>query len=128
MRQLRSTLPILALVALFAFGCDEEGGEMTILSMEPQAGPTDGDTRVTITGHNFRTDIGYTIYFGSQRAQRVAVADPDTLLVVTPRQHEAGEVDIQVIPDTGVGLRIVNGFSYSDGSGGGESSMGALAY
>lgn len=130
MSQIRtlSLFLLLGLLGALGAGCGEEGGDMVILTMEPQVGPTDGDQRVTITGHNFRTDIGYTIYFGSKRAQRVAIADPDTMLVVTPRTQDEGAVDVQIIPDTGQGFRIVNGFTYQSGGGGGESTMGSLAY
>lgn len=118
-------------------GCDEEGGEVEILSMEPQTGALQGENPVKIGGRNFRTDIGYTVYFGNQRAGQVTILDPETLLVITPARDEAGDVDVTIRADDGAAFRITDGFHYEDrggsvvehlGSGPAKAKKGNLAY
>lgn len=118
-------------------GCDDEGGEVEILSMEPQTGTLQGENPVKIGGRNFRTDIGYTVYFGNQRARQVTILDQETLLVITPPRDEAGDVDVTIRADDGAAFRIAGGFHYEDrggnvvehlGAGPTKSKKGNLAY
>src|SRR5690606_40020971 len=105
----RASLALLALLA----ACDGSG-ELSIRSLEPAAGRVQGDERVTIEGKNFRTDIGYTVYFGPNRSRKVAVADPSTLVAFTPRADGPGEVDVYIRGEDGTALVIRKGFTYAD--------------
>lgn len=114
--RVRQTSGLLSLFALslLSFGSAACGGgdELSIRSVEPQSGRLQGDERVTIRGNNFRTDLGYTVYFGPNRSRRVAVQDAKTLVAFSPRGNEAGPVDIAVRGDDGVTLMIRGGFVY----------------
>ncbi|MEM9073180.1 MAG: IPT/TIG domain-containing protein [Myxococcota bacterium] len=134
--QLKAVPVALLALTLFA-GCGEGGGDMQILSIDPPNGATQGEQPVKIGGRNFRTDIGYTVFFGTNRSSQVTIIDPETLLVVTPPQNEAGNVDITIRADNGDAFRIHDGFEYQQVGGGiitriGEgpekNDMGALAY
>lgn len=125
-----------AAVCLWIQGCDE-GGEMQILDVDPKAGHTKGDQYVTILGDNLRQDIGYTVYFGTQKAKQVTILDPETLLVSTPTGNEVGSVDIMIRADNGDAWRIREGFKFEDMGGSvveglgnqpAEESKGNLAY
>jgi hypothetical protein len=107
----RASVVALSLLA----GCDG-GGELSIHSLEPAAGRVQGDERITIDGKNFRTDIGYDVYFGPSRSRKVAVADPDTLIAFTPRADGPGAVDVVVRGEDGTALVIREGFEYKDES------------
>jgi len=118
-------------------GCGSEGGEMQILSVDPRNGATQGEQPVKIGGQNFRTDIGYTVFFGNKRSSQVTIIDPETLLVMSPPMEEASTVDITIRADNGDAFRINDGFEYQEVSGGivdmlgtgpGRSDMGSLAY
>ena len=113
-------LATLALGASVAFGtaaCGDEGGELEILRVDPQSGAIQGQQRVKIQGRNFRSDIGYTVYFGAQRATKVSLLDPHTLQVETPSVSEPTAVDIFVRADDGPAFRIPEGYRYEDMSG-----------
>lgn len=103
-------------VALSLLGACDGGGELSIHSLEPASGRVQGDERVTIEGSNFRTDIGYTVYFGPSRSRKVAVADPETLVAFTPRADGPGAVDVVIRGEDGTALVIRDGFQYSDGT------------
>jgi hypothetical protein len=107
---------LLALVTLPLAGCGEGGGPMDIYNIAPRHGQTAGEQRVRITGANFRQDIGYAVYFGSQRATAVTIMDPSTLDVITP-QHDQGRVDVVVASEAGPAFRIHDGFNFDDTGG-----------
>ena len=121
----------------FLLGCGDEGGEMQILSIEPRNGATQGEQPVKIGGKNFRTDIGYTVFFGTKRAGQVTIVDPETLLVVSPPYETPGTVDITIRADNGEAFRIHDAFEYQEVAGGiidrmgegpAKNDMGSLAY
>ncbi len=106
---------VLGLV-LAGAGCGS-GGDVQILDIDPQAGPISGSQMVKILGHNFRTDIGYSVWFGRKRALSVTVVNPDTMVVTTPQYEDPGAVDIRIVADDGPAFRIPKGFKYQKATG-----------
>lgn len=103
----------------------EEGatGPMEIYDINPRRGTSAGEQAVQIIGANFRPDLGYMVYFGSERAQQVTILDGNTLLVATPA-HDVGEVDVVIASDDGPAFRILHGFSFDEGAGGTYEDLG----
>jgi len=127
---------VLTLAALPLVGCGG-GGEVQILSVDPRVGALQGEQPVRIGGKNFRSDIGYTVYFGNQKALQVTILDENTLLAVTPSRDSAGPVDITIRADDGPAFRIAGGYEYTDMGGNvveqlgdtpGQTGQGNLAY
>jgi hypothetical protein len=116
-----------SLVAITLLAACDGTGELSIHSLEPPSGRVQGDERVTIEGKNFRTDIGYTVYFGPSRSRKVAVTDPSTLVAFTPRADGPGSVDVVIRGEDGTTLRIVEGFAYQDAAAGEAPSAPAEA-
>ena len=98
-------------------GCEDEGGELEIHDINPRSGATTGDQNIRIIGQNFRQDVGYTIYFGPNRASRATLLDTQTLLVSSPQVDEPQSVDVVVISDNGPAFRVTDGFSYVNQGG-----------
>jgi hypothetical protein len=94
-------------------GCGGGGGDLQVTDIEPRAGATEGEQPIRVLGNNFRRDIGYTVYFGTKRAERSTLLDDHTLLVATPPQDEASTVDVIVVADNGPAYRIRQGFIYN---------------
>ena len=126
-----------AALFLTAIGCDDGPAEIKILSMEPRVGPLNAEQPVKIGGKNFRTDIGYTVYFGNQKSNQVTILDPTTLVAVAPPGTAAADVDVQIRVDDGSAFRVVKGYRYEDQGGGvveqlgnapGKAKEGSLAY
>ena len=118
-------------------GCGGEGGEMEILTVDPRNGATQGNQPVKIGGRNFRTDIGYTVFFGTKKSTQVTIIAPETLLVMSPPMDEPGTVDITIRADNGAAFRIADVFEYQEvsggivdriGSGPAKQDQGNLAY
>ncbi len=108
----------LALAAtLLGWGCDQGDEQVRVLSIEPRHGHLTGESPVRIGGKNFRTDIGYTVYFGTQQASRVTVQSPEMLVAVAPGVPEAGSVDITIRGDDGTALRVREGYNYENMGG-----------
>jgi hypothetical protein len=105
-----------AALALATSGCGERG-ETKILNLEPRAGALQGNQPVRIQGANFRTDIGYTVYFGSKKSKQVTILDEGTLLVASPESQDTGAVDIIVAADDGPAWKIHEAFRYEDMAG-----------
>ena len=134
----RTTTVAMMLALTFVLAaCGSEGGEMEILTMEPKVGAMQTETPVKIGGQNFRTDIGYTVYFGHRKANQVTILDPQTLLVIAPTSPDPGTVDVSVRADDGGAFLIHDAWRYEDMGGNvvermGESQMqeggGNLAY
>ena len=121
----------------FLVGCGGAGGDMEILSIDPPNGAMQGEQPVKIGGRNFRTDIGYTVFFGVKRASRVTIQDDQTLVVLTPQYQQEGPVDIMIRADNGEAFRIHEGYEYQNvgggivqqlGDGPAKTDMGFLAY
>lgn len=123
MNRARSIAFGLALAALL-LGCEEgTPGPMEIYDINPRRGTSAGEQAVQIIGANFRPDLGYMVYFGSERAQHVTILDGNTLLVATPA-HDVGEVDVVIAADDGPAYRIVHGFAFDEGAGGTYEDLG----
>jgi hypothetical protein len=97
-------------------GC-EEGGDITVDQVEPAVGAMQGDQPVKIHGSHFRTDIGYTVYFGKRKAKQVTVIDSETLVAVAPEAESAGPVDIQIHADNGPAWKVASAYQYQDQGG-----------
>lgn len=105
------------LSTLIACGPGEPDGPIEISTMDPQTGPMQAETAITIGGANFRSDIGYTVFFGNQRASDIMILDSQTLLVSAPTTESAGAVDVQIRAENGQAWRLPEAFTYVDGGG-----------
>lgn len=112
---------------LLAFGCGG-GGETTITDVQPRKGLASGGQRIVVQGKNFRTDIGYTVYFGAKRSPAVTIIDPETLVVETPMLESSGPVDITVRADNGDAFKIASVFTFEEGGAAGSTSKGNLKF
>jgi len=120
-------------LAILAAGaaCGGEGGDLSVTGLEPVAGATAGSQPVKILGSNFRTDIGYTVYFGNKKAPAVTIMDPETLLVLTPEHEQAEAVDVTIRADNGPAFAIRAGYRYEVQAGptrGPGTKSGNLVY
>lgn len=95
----------------------EGSKEVQILDVNPRVGHTQGDQSVRILGRNFRSDIGYTVYFGTRKTSTVTIRDPETLEVLTPTRMEPGSVDIMIRADDGSAFKITQAFKFEDMGG-----------
>ena len=113
-------------------GCGAEAdGPMEVHDIQPRTADVSGEQPIDILGANFRTDIGYTVYFGNKRASSVAILDPGTLRVRTPAVDDAGPVPITVLADNGPAFKVSDAFAYileSQGAGGANQERGNLRY
>jgi IPT/TIG domain len=108
----------LAVTLASVAGCKSGGGEMAILDMEPRTGGTQGDQFIKFVGQNFRRDIGYTVYFGTKKANQVTIVDTQTLLAVTPSGVDPGTVDVMIRADDGNAFRLPQAFKFEQAAGG----------
>lgn len=106
-------------LGMAVYGCGE-GGDMAIVDIMPKQGSMSGEQPIQIKGANFRTDVGYTIYFGTKRTDQVTILDDQTLLVLSPMRDTPGPVDVQIIADNGPAFRLPQAFRYEEGTGGPE--------
>jgi hypothetical protein len=122
---MRRSLPALLLLAApVVVSCGDPASEpLAVYDLTPRGGSIAGEQPVQIIGTGFRNDVGYTVYFGSERATAAQVVDPNTLLVVTPA-HDAGRVNVVVAADDGPAFRIADGFEFADTSGNVYEHMG----
>jgi hypothetical protein len=125
---MRSRLQLSTVLALFfvfvtVLGCDQSGGAMTITGINPKAGHVGGDQTVEIQGKHFRTDIGYTVYFGNAKAKNVTIRNSEALTVTTPQNPE-GPVDITVRADDGNAFLLKQAFKYENMAGSVVGGMG----
>jgi hypothetical protein len=110
-------LVVLIAIVVQIGACDSGGGEMAVLDIDPKVGHTQGDQPIRIVGQNFRQDIGYTIYFGANKAGTVTILNPETILVTTPGRMDEGKVDITIRADDGTAFRIAEGFEFKEMAG-----------
>ena len=85
-------------------------GEPVITSIDPNRGTSEGGTKVTIQGENFRE--GCEVFFGQKKAEMLSYKY-DALLVISP-PHPPGAVDVAVrnpAPDYSEAI-APNGFTY----------------
>lgn len=98
---------------LAACGTDE----MKVQRLDPAFGGTKGDDDVRILGQGFRTDIGYSVYFGPRKASSVIVEGDDTLVATTPNFDDARTVDVRIVADDGRVFLMKNAFRFVDQEG-----------
>lgn len=119
---------LLALVAIVALpllaACKKDPNDMAILDLSPRAGQMQVEQAVTITG-NFRTDLGYTVYFGTVKANRVSIRNETTMVAVSPTSERPGPVDITIIADNGVAYKIASAYAYEGAQGAGWENVGS---
>lgn len=92
--------------------------DMDIFAVEPRVGPQNSESSVVIHGQGFKDDIGYTVFFGTNRAKAVVIADSQTLMVRAPIADKVGAVDIAVRPDFGDAFLLHGAFTYGEGGTG----------
>jgi hypothetical protein len=102
--------------AALSLAACESTKEMKVKGLNPATGHIAGDQTVEIQGENFRTDIGYTVYFGKARAKAVTIRSAESIAVTTP-SGEPGAVDVEIRADDGVGYKVAQGFRYEDMAG-----------
>lgn len=103
-------------------GCGGSDGKMAVFDILPRTADLAGDQLVDIHGKNFRKDIGYTVYFGTHRAESVTILNDGTLRVRTPRVEDKGSVTVTVLADNGPGFKVTGAFSFVDEDGGGGAN------
>jgi hypothetical protein len=121
---MRSRVQLSTVLALFfvlvttsaSWGCDEGGGAMTITGINPKAGHVGGDQTIEIQGKHFRTDIGYTVYFGNAKAKAVSIRNSESIVVTSPQNPE-GTVDVTVRADDGNAFLLKQAFKYENMGG-----------
>jgi len=108
---------LLSLLALAFVGCGGDKGDVKITAVDPQVGALQGEQPIKIKGANFRTDIGYTVYFGNKKSNQVTIMDSETLVASSPQRDEPGTVDITLAADNGPAWKIKQAFKYKDMGG-----------
>lgn len=119
----RASIALILALALPLVGCGKKG-DIQVDSIEPQVGGLQGQQPVKIHGANFRTDIGYTVYFGKSKSDQVTILDDSTLLVQSPPRDNPGPVDLIIVADNGPAWKISHGYQYEDQSGSVMEKMG----
>jgi len=112
------------LAALAVSACKKDPNDMALQDLSPRAGAMQVEQPVTITGR-FRTDIGYTVYFGTEKSTRVSVRDDETMVAVAPTSERAGPVDITIIADNGAAFKISHAYAYEGTQGAGWENVGS---
>lgn len=104
---------IVAVLACALFGCEKE---FSVRKVSPPVGVIAGGEPIEILGSGFSTDMGITVYFGTRKADTVSISGPEKLTVVSPSADGAGKVDVLVITDSGIELRMKDAFNYVEKS------------
>lgn len=113
---IRRRMALVAVVAASLLsGCGDK--EMKVHRLDPAFGGTKGDDDVRIVGQGFRTDIGYSVYFGPRKASSVIVEGDDTLVATTPSFDDPLTVDVRIVADDGKVFLMKNAFRFVDQSG-----------
>jgi hypothetical protein len=99
----------LALVLAAVCGCEKE---FAVQRVSPAVGVIAGGEPVEILGSGFQAGMGITVYFGTQKADKVVVKSKDKLTVNTPGGGEAKVVDVRVITDDGKEFVLREAFRY----------------
>lgn len=111
----RGVLALVALLGSLALpACSD--GTASIKRVYPNFSSLRGDEDVRIEGSGFRNDIGYTVYFGTQRASSVMVEGESVLIATTPGVDSPREVDVRIVADNGKTFLLKKAFRYVDGS------------
>jgi hypothetical protein len=99
----------LALAAQIVVGCKQEFG---ITDISPPVGNIGGGESVSINGSGFDPSMGFTVYFGNNKATHVAVNSSKKLTVTTPSSNKATKVDVRISTDDGKEYVLRKAFSY----------------
>ena len=102
------------LVSLALPGCSDDAPR--VRRVYPNFSSLRGDEDVRIEGSGFRNDIGYTVYFGTQKASSVMVQDEGVLVATTPGVDSPRQVDVRIVADNGKTFLLKKAFRYIDGS------------
>lgn len=88
----------------------DHAGPPSVTQVEPDRGPVDGGTEVTLTGTAFKA--GAVVRFGGKPATDVEVQDETTIVAKTPRAGAAGTVAVEVLDAGGQKASLPSGFTY----------------
>jgi len=100
-------------LACLVCGCEEEFG---VRKVSPPMGVLAGGEPIEILGSGFKRDMGITVYFGTTKTDTVAINGPEKLTVMSPSAEAVGKVDILIITDGGIELRLPGAFTYVEKS------------
>jgi hypothetical protein len=92
--------------------CQQKGGPLQIVRVEPDQGTTGGGDTVHIIGSGFepgRTQV--EVRFGRKKVEQVMISSVDKITVVTPA-GDRGPVDVTLMFDNGAPFKIAGGFRY----------------
>lgn len=70
-----------------------------------------------ILGSGFDPNIGFSVYFGAEKAENVVVSSSNKLTVTTPSSAEAKSVDVRIATDDGKEYLLKDAFRYVAKSG-----------
>ncbi|MEZ4286944.1 MAG: IPT/TIG domain-containing protein [Polyangiales bacterium] len=101
----------IAFCVLLGLGCTSSD-KLGVSRVDPPFAGLQGGKTVQIVGSGFRANVGYTVYFGGQKSDRVAIVDSNRLSALTPRVADPKTVDVIVRSDTGESFRLQNAFRY----------------
>jgi len=82
---------------------------LSVFSVQPDSGPTQGNTKIRIFGKNFRS--GALVRIGGLPLSEVRLVNKGELVGITPL-HEGGAVDVEVIQPDGTGKVLSSGYRY----------------
>lgn len=104
-------IALLLSIGLLGSSCASEK-EPSVQGVEPEKGPIDAEQPVKILGRNFRTDVGYTVYFGNVRSPSVTILNDQTIIAEAPMEQDPKTVDVTVYSDDGAAFRIKRGYRF----------------
>ena len=81
-----------------------------ISQISPVKGSKEGNTKVTISGNNFKS--GISVKFGSNNATNISVNNDGTQITCSTPAHSVGHVDVIVTNSDGKSDTLNNGFEY----------------
>ncbi len=102
-----------AFFSVFCVACEGDG-QMAITGLNPRTGHVAGEQKIEIQGKHFRSDIGYTVYFGNAKAKNVTIRGTESLVVTSP-SGEKGITDVTVRADDGNAFLLKQAFTYEEG-------------
>jgi hypothetical protein len=110
LRQTLTNLPMHNTVTIL------EDSSITVLRVEPNNGPTSGDTDVVIRGIGFKPAA--LIYFGTALVTSTVTvsADGTTITCKSPQWQPAGAVDVTVTNTDGTTDTLEAGYTYTGGT------------
>ena len=97
-------------------GCEKP---LSITDVNPKTGNMVGGEPVEIIGTGFHSNMGISVYIGSNKVDTVSIQGENKLTVSTPVGNEEGQVDIRVVTDDGQEFLLPRVFTYVKGSASG---------